>query len=180
VQSAINNGRLTLGDGHKMKLDSGPFLVNVNMIDFEGKRVLVRIDQADTTWGKRVIVLDKPKMKMMMPRNPEPGKLKVNQRREQGVKVKVTSGMLLEKYARQQRVSVFRGLSGVKRERSPNLQLPHARLGQVETEERGIRHRLGAHGSQLACHRKSMTEREHGTTGMVAQYGRSTLRGQGS
>jgi hypothetical protein len=32
-----------------MKLDTYPFLANVNMINFEGKRVLVRIKQAEST-----------------------------------------------------------------------------------------------------------------------------------
>jgi hypothetical protein len=33
--------RLTLGDGSKMKLGIDPFTMNVNMINFEEKRVLV-------------------------------------------------------------------------------------------------------------------------------------------
>jgi hypothetical protein len=35
----LNNSRLTLGDGNKMKMDVDPFLVNT--IEFEEKRVLV-------------------------------------------------------------------------------------------------------------------------------------------
>jgi hypothetical protein len=49
VQSVLNDDRLTLGEGHKMKLDTYPFLANVNMINFEGKRVLVGIKQAEST-----------------------------------------------------------------------------------------------------------------------------------
>jgi hypothetical protein len=52
VQSALNDGRLTLGDEQKMRLDTDPFLANVNVIDFEGKKVLVRPSQADTMKGK--------------------------------------------------------------------------------------------------------------------------------
>jgi hypothetical protein len=39
IQSALNDGRLTLGDGHQMKLDIDPFPVVV--IDFAEKKVLV-------------------------------------------------------------------------------------------------------------------------------------------
>jgi hypothetical protein len=52
VQSALNDGRLTLGEGHKMKLDTDLFPMNVNMINFEEKRVLVRTSQAVTTQEK--------------------------------------------------------------------------------------------------------------------------------
>jgi hypothetical protein len=52
VQSALNDGRLTLGDGYRMKLDTDPFPANVNMINFEEVKVLVHPDQADSTRGK--------------------------------------------------------------------------------------------------------------------------------
>jgi hypothetical protein len=81
-----------LGEGTKMKL---------NLIIFEEKRVLVRTDQADTTRGKKVIVSDEPRLKMMVPKNPEPGEWKVNRSSRPTVRVKVTSSLLLKKYARQ-------------------------------------------------------------------------------
>jgi hypothetical protein len=37
-----------------MKLDTDPFPMNVNMIIFEEKRVLVHTSQADTTRGENV------------------------------------------------------------------------------------------------------------------------------
>jgi hypothetical protein len=39
--------------------------MNVNMTNFEEMRVLVRTRQADTTRGKNVIVLDKPRLEMI-------------------------------------------------------------------------------------------------------------------
>jgi hypothetical protein len=39
-----------------MKLDTDPFPMNVNMINFEEKRVLVQMSQAKSTRGKNVIV----------------------------------------------------------------------------------------------------------------------------
>jgi hypothetical protein len=50
VQSVINNDRLTLGDGGKMKLDTDPF--PVVMVELMDKKILVRTDQAETTKGK--------------------------------------------------------------------------------------------------------------------------------
>jgi hypothetical protein len=71
VQSALNDGRLTMGDGARMKLDTNPFLVG--MVNLEEKEVLVRSDQAGTTTGKNVIVSNDLSNKMIKPRNPEPG-----------------------------------------------------------------------------------------------------------
>jgi hypothetical protein len=59
-----------------MKLDVDPF--PVDMINFEEKRVLVRTDKAATTKGKRVVVSDDLRQKMLKPRNPKPGVWKEN------------------------------------------------------------------------------------------------------
>jgi hypothetical protein len=67
VQSVLNDGRMTLGSRHKMKLDVNTFPVNVSMINFE-KKVLVRASQAGTTRGKNVIASDEPRLKMITPR----------------------------------------------------------------------------------------------------------------
>jgi hypothetical protein len=102
VQSALNDDRLTLGDGQKMRLDTDPFPANVNIIDFEGKKCLVHPNQADTTKGKSVVVLDEPRVKILKPRNPEPGEWRVNRQPKPHYQVKPTLDMLLEKYTRQQ------------------------------------------------------------------------------
>jgi hypothetical protein len=43
----INDGRLTLGDNGEMRLDMDTF--HVNTVELEGKKILVRTDQAETT-----------------------------------------------------------------------------------------------------------------------------------
>jgi hypothetical protein len=68
VQSAINDGWLTLGDEGKMKLDIDPFLMN--MVDLEGKRILVRSDQAESTKGKKVVVSDELRHRMIKLQTP--------------------------------------------------------------------------------------------------------------
>jgi hypothetical protein len=61
----INDGRLMLGDGGKMKLDTDPFPVNV--IEFGQKKVLVHTDQATTTKGKNMVVSNDLRNKMIKP-----------------------------------------------------------------------------------------------------------------
>jgi hypothetical protein len=39
-----------------MKLDKDPFPTNMNMVELEGKKVLIRPSQAESTKGKDVIV----------------------------------------------------------------------------------------------------------------------------
>jgi hypothetical protein len=46
----INDGRLTIGDGGKMMLDTDPF--PVGMVELMNKKVLVHTDQAEMTKGK--------------------------------------------------------------------------------------------------------------------------------
>jgi hypothetical protein len=119
VQSAINDGQLTLSDGNKMRLDVEPF--RVNTVDLEGKRVLVHSDQAATMKGKNVVVSDEPRHRMIKPHNPEVGTWKENVRRKPERSVRPTSSMLKEKYVMQQQQQ--RGLQSYlgwyKRERSP-------------------------------------------------------------
>jgi hypothetical protein len=105
-QSALNDGRLTLGEGHRMRLDNDPFPANVNMINFEEKKILVHTSHADSTWGKNVIVSDEPRARILKPPNVEPRVWKVNQKMKVQFRVKPTSDLMLEKYTRQRR-SVF-------------------------------------------------------------------------
>jgi hypothetical protein len=39
-----------------MKLDKDPFLTNMNMTKFDGKKVLVQPSQAELTKGKEVVI----------------------------------------------------------------------------------------------------------------------------
>jgi hypothetical protein len=55
VQSAINNGRLTLGDGGKMKLDTDRFLIG--MVELMDKKILLCMDQAETAKGKNIMTV---------------------------------------------------------------------------------------------------------------------------
>jgi hypothetical protein len=39
-----------------MKLDKDPFLANMNTVELDGKKVLVRPSQAESTKGKEVVI----------------------------------------------------------------------------------------------------------------------------
>lgn len=56
VQSAIHDGRLKF-DEEKMQLDDNPFATN--MVNFEGKKVLIQPSQAELAKGKNVVVGDR-------------------------------------------------------------------------------------------------------------------------
>jgi hypothetical protein len=63
VQSVINDRRLTLGGGGKMKLDMNSF--PVSMVELEHKKILVRTDQAKMTKGKNVVVFNDLRNRMI-------------------------------------------------------------------------------------------------------------------
>jgi hypothetical protein len=103
-----------------MKLETDSFPMNMNMINFEEKRVLVRTSQVESTRGKNVIVSEIPWARMIKPKSPEPWVWKTNQRHWNRPRVRVTSDLLIEKYSRQKEASVFQRLGSVKRRRSPS------------------------------------------------------------
>jgi hypothetical protein len=59
-----------------MRLDVDPFLVD--MVEFGEKKILVKTDQADTTKGKNMVILDELRNRMIKPRSPEIGVWKEN------------------------------------------------------------------------------------------------------
>jgi hypothetical protein len=48
-----------------MKLDKDPFPMNMNMVELEGKKVLVRPSQAKMTKGKDVIIGEEQPSRMI-------------------------------------------------------------------------------------------------------------------
>jgi hypothetical protein len=63
---------------------------------------------------------DEYRPRMVKLRCPEPGVWKVNQRRWTGLRVTPVSNMLIEKYMRQRRKSVFQRLGGAREKGPPN------------------------------------------------------------
>jgi hypothetical protein len=52
-----------------MKLDKDPFPANMNMVELDGKKVLVRPSQAESTMGKDVIVGEERAPRMIKPKS---------------------------------------------------------------------------------------------------------------
>jgi hypothetical protein len=96
VQSVINDGRLTLGDGGKMKIDTDLF--PVGMVELMDKKILVRTDQDEMTKGKNVVVSNELHNRMIKPHNMKITVWKENVLRKLAKRVKPTSAMLIEKY----------------------------------------------------------------------------------
>jgi hypothetical protein len=53
-----------------MKLDNDPFWANMNMVELEGKKVLVMPSQDESTKGKDVIIGEEQPPRMIKPKSP--------------------------------------------------------------------------------------------------------------
>jgi hypothetical protein len=54
-----------------MKLDKDLFLANMNTVELNGKKVLVRPSQVKSTKGKEVIIGEERQLRMIRPKNLE-------------------------------------------------------------------------------------------------------------
>jgi hypothetical protein len=95
-----------------MKLETDPFPIGV--VELMDKKVLVRMDQAETTKGKNMVVSDELRNQMIKPHNPEIGMWKENMLWKPAKRVKLMLAMLIEKYQQQleedRRYRVTRGI----------------------------------------------------------------------
>jgi hypothetical protein len=69
----INEGRLNFTKSPQMKLDKEPFPVNMNMVELDGKKVLVRPSQAESTKGKNVVIGEERPPRMIKPKSLKDG-----------------------------------------------------------------------------------------------------------
>jgi hypothetical protein len=92
----LNDSRLTLGDGGKMKVNTDPF--PIGMIERMNKKILVRTDQAETTKGKNMVISNELRNRMIKPHIPEIGVWKENVLQKPATRVKPMLAMLIEKY----------------------------------------------------------------------------------
>jgi hypothetical protein len=81
-----------------MKLDKDPFLANKNIVELDGKNVLVWPSQAESTKGKEIVIGEERQPRMIRPKNPEIGRWKKNERSKPRSRPKVTFGILMAKY----------------------------------------------------------------------------------
>jgi hypothetical protein len=81
-----------------MKFDKDPFPTNMNMVELDGKKVLVRPSQAESTKGKEVVIGEERRLRMIRPKNPEIDQWKKNERSKPRSHPKVTFNILMAKY----------------------------------------------------------------------------------
>jgi hypothetical protein len=81
-----------------MKLGKDMFLGNVNMVKLDGKKVLVRPSQAESTKGKEVTIGEERQPRMIRHKNPKIGWWKKNERSKPRSHPKVTFNILMAKY----------------------------------------------------------------------------------
>jgi hypothetical protein len=79
VQSAINEGRLKFIESPQMKLDKDTFPTNMNMVELEGKKVLVQSSQVKMTKGKEVIIGEERPLRMIKPNSLKDGQWQKNE-----------------------------------------------------------------------------------------------------
>ncbi len=81
-----------------MKLNKDPLPANMNTVELDGKKVLVQPSQAESTKGKEIVIGEERQPRMIMPKNPEIGRWKKNERSKPRSRPKVTFDILMAKY----------------------------------------------------------------------------------
>jgi hypothetical protein len=81
-----------------MKLDKDPLSVNMNIIKLDGKKVLVRPSQVESTKGKDVIIREEQPPKMIRQKSLKDGKWQKNKGGKPQQCPKATFDILMAKY----------------------------------------------------------------------------------
>jgi hypothetical protein len=81
-----------------VKLDKDPFPVNMNMVELEGKKVLVQPSQAEMTRGKEVVIGEEGPPRMIKPKSLKDGQWQQNEGGKPQRRPKATFDILMAKY----------------------------------------------------------------------------------
>jgi hypothetical protein len=81
-----------------MKLDKDSFPENMNMVDLEGKKVLVWPSQVETTKGKEVVIGEERPLRMINPKSPKDGQWQKNKGGKPQCRPKAIFDILVAKY----------------------------------------------------------------------------------
>jgi hypothetical protein len=81
-----------------MKLDKDLFPANMNTIKLDGKKVLIRSSQAESTKGKEVVIGEERQPRIIRPKNSEIARWKKNKRSKPQSHPKATFNILMAKY----------------------------------------------------------------------------------
>jgi hypothetical protein len=81
-----------------MKLDKDPFSANMNMVELDGKTVLVWPSQAESTKGKEVIIVEEWPPRLIKPKSMRDGQWQKNEVGKLQQRPKATFNILITKY----------------------------------------------------------------------------------
>jgi hypothetical protein len=81
-----------------MKLDKESFPANINMVELNGKMVLIRPSQAESTKAKEVVIGQEQPPRMIKPKNPKDDQWRNNERSKLQKGPKATFDILMAKY----------------------------------------------------------------------------------
>jgi hypothetical protein len=81
-----------------MKLDKDSFLENMNMVELEGKKVMVHPSQAESTQGKEIVIGEERPSRMIKPKGPKDGQCAKNERSKPQSRPKATFNILMAMY----------------------------------------------------------------------------------
>jgi hypothetical protein len=62
-----------------MKLDKDLFLANMNMVEMNGKKVLIQPSQGESTKGKEVVIGEERPPRMIRPKSPKDNQWQKNE-----------------------------------------------------------------------------------------------------
>jgi hypothetical protein len=81
-----------------MKLNKNLFMMNMNIVEHEGKKVMVRPSQAKMTKGKEVVIGEEWPPRMIKPKSPKDGQWQKNEGSKPQHRQMATFDILLAKY----------------------------------------------------------------------------------
>jgi hypothetical protein len=70
---------LKFAKSHQIKLDKDPFLMNMNMVELDRKKVLIRPSQVESTKGKDVVIGEERPMRIIKPKSLKGGQWQKNE-----------------------------------------------------------------------------------------------------
>jgi hypothetical protein len=81
-----------------MKLDKDLFLTNMNMVEMNGKKVLIQPSQGESTKGKEVVIGEERPPRMIRPKSPKDNQWQKNEGSKLQRCLKATFNILMAKY----------------------------------------------------------------------------------
>jgi hypothetical protein len=106
-----------------MKLDKDPLLENMNVVELEGKKVLVRLSQVELTKGMEVVIKEERPPRMIKPKSPKDGQWRKNERSKLQKHPNATFNILMAKY-KEGRASIRGAKTRPSRKPNKTVQFP--------------------------------------------------------